>query len=210
MTTAADFIAVARSEIGYVETPVNKTKFAAEAGHAQGEPWCATFLVAIAHRVGLALPSHSAYTPTLAEGFKNAGTWHDDPAPGDFVFYDWPGDGVNRIQHVEVVADVSVWSLATIGGNTSPDTHGSQSNGGGVYPRKRPRDSSIIGFGRPDYTEADMALSDDDKKWITDTVYNVVTERLADHDLNPHDRVWIIDTVYNVVTERLENAKQSP
>jgi len=159
VATAETFLAAARSEIGYTESPAgsNQTKFAGEAGHANGQPWCATFLVAIANRVGLALPSRSAYTPTLAEGFKTARRWHTTPAVGDFVFFDWPGDDKRRIQHGAVVERVYPHDLVTIEGNTSADNYSSQDNGGGVFRRTRPRNSSIVGYGRPAYSGATPA-----------------------------------------------------
>jgi hypothetical protein len=150
------FLAAAASEIGYTESPAgsNRTKFAAEAGHPNGQPWCATFLVALARRTGLHLPSSSAYTPTMAAGFKAAGQWHTkDPLPGDFVFFDFP-DNVHRIQHVAVLEHPNDdGSLITIEGNTSPGTTGSQANGGGVWRRRRAR-GLVVGYGRPTYAAA--------------------------------------------------------
>jgi surface antigen len=155
MTAASAFLAAAAGEIGYLEAPAgsNRTKFAAEAGHANGYPWCATFLVAIAARVGLELPSTSAYTPAMANGFRAAGRWHTTPQPGDFAFFDFP-DNVRRIQHVAVVEAVNPdGSLTTIEGNTSPSATGSQANGGGVWRRRRAR-GLVLGYGRPAYAPA--------------------------------------------------------
>lgn len=155
MPTVDDVLAAARHELGYLERPAgsNRTKFAAEAGHANGQPWCATFLVAIARRSGLSLPSTSPYTPTMAAGFRTAGRWHTDAQPGDFAFFDFP-DNVHRIQHVGVVESVRAdGSLTTIEGNTAPGTTGSQSNGGGVWRRQRAR-GLVVGYGRPIYAAA--------------------------------------------------------
>lgn len=134
-------------EIGYTETPVNKTKFAKEAGHANGAPWCATFLVAMARRAHVQLPNESAYTPSMAQGFKNAGLWSNLPVPGSLVFYDFP-DSVHRIQHVGVVESVDPvhGTLVSIEGNTSPGVKGSQVNGGGVYRRTR-KMTYAVGYG---------------------------------------------------------------
>lgn len=154
MTTAAQFVDAARAEVGYFEMPVNRTKFAAEAGHANGQPWCATFVVAMARRVGLKLPSESAYTPAMYNGFRAAATAyrHGAPRPGDVVFFDFP-DSVNRIQHVGICVSATATSVTCIEGNTSPGTAGSQSNGGGVFGRTRPR-SHVVGYGRPAFAAA--------------------------------------------------------
>ncbi len=50
-----------------------------------------------------------------------------NPQPGDLVFFNWPGTAYLQ-DHVEMV--VTSLPLTTIGGNTSPDAAGSQSNGG--------------------------------------------------------------------------------
>lgn len=152
--TVDAFLAEAAREIGYLEQPAgsNRTKFAAEAGHPNGQPWCATFLVAIARRTRLAVPSASPYTPAMANAFRAAGAWHTSgPQPGDWAFFDFP-DSVHRIQHVAVVEAVRAdGSLTTIEGNTSPAAVGSQSNGGGVWRRHRAR-GLVVGYGRAVYT----------------------------------------------------------
>ena len=152
MRLALDVLRSAQSEIGYVERPVNVTKFAAEAGHINGRPWCATFLVAMMRRAGVTLPSESAYTPTMANGFKRAGRWlragEDDVRPGDVAFYQFPGS--SRINHVGIVVRASQVAVECVEGNTAPGGAGSQTNGGGVYRRTRPR-SYVAGFGRPYY-----------------------------------------------------------
>ncbi|HEY8201338.1 MAG TPA: CHAP domain-containing protein, partial [Actinomycetota bacterium] len=110
--------------------------------------WCATYIVACAREVGLRLPSESAYTPTMADGFRQAGRWFTQPHPGDIAFVDFPNDNTRGIQHVAVVTGVEGFSLRTVEGNTSSGTQGSQDNGGGVYQRIRPR-GWIVGYGRP-------------------------------------------------------------
>lgn len=146
-------IAQARAEIGYTESPANSnmTKFAAEAGHANGEPWCATFVCALARRCGGTLGDESAYTPSLYESMDHT----SDPQPGDLAFFDFP-DSLHRIQHVGLVVAVTPDTVTCIEGNTSAGNSGSQSNGGGVFERTRSRNVAV-GFGRPNYSQgADM------------------------------------------------------
>jgi hypothetical protein len=148
--TVSRMLAEARREIGTKENPPgsNRQPYAAEARHANGQPWCATFLVALARRVGLSLPSESPYTPAMAEAFRKAGRWHvSDPQPGDFAFFDFP-DGSKRIQHVGIVESVpSRDEIVTIEGNTGV---GNDTNGGMVMRRRRPR-RYVVGYGRPAY-----------------------------------------------------------
>lgn len=164
MATADAFLREAASEIGYREDPSgsNRTKFAKEAGHPNGAPWCASFVVAIARRVGVNLPSESAYTPTMAAGFKKENRWHaKDPKPGDLVFFDFP-DSQHRIQHVGIVAEVRAdGSLTTVEGNTASGDHGSQHNGGGVYRRHRTT-RYVVGYGRPRFEPTPPLFAQED------------------------------------------------
>ena len=41
-----------------------------------------------------------------AAWFKARRRWRDDPKPGDIVFFNFPGDGVDRISHVGIVESV--------------------------------------------------------------------------------------------------------
>ena len=155
MATEQDFLAAAASEIGYTESPAgsNRTKFAAEAGHANGYAWCLTFMVAVARRTKTQVPAAvagTAYTPSAVQAFKNAGKWTTTPKVGAWAFFDFP-DNVNRVQHVGVVEKINAdGTITTIEGNTSSGSTGSQTNGGGVFRRKRSR-STVVGYGLPDY-----------------------------------------------------------
>jgi hypothetical protein len=160
LTLRDRFLTALAGDIGYTESPAgsNRTKFAKEAGHANGQPWCATFIVAKAKAEGVTLPSTSAYTPSLAQGFKEAKAWYLIPKPGDLVFYDFP-DSVHRIQHVGVVEKVlNGDTIQTIEGNTARGSGGSQSNGGGVYRRIR-NTQYVVGYGRPDFREEDNKVT---------------------------------------------------
>ena len=155
MGTADCVIREAAGEIGATESPPgsNRQPYAAEAGHANGQPWCASFVVAMMRRCGVRLPSESPYTPTMAAGFRNTGTWqgrNSDVNPGDVCFFDFP-DSVDRIQHVGIVEQATDDTVTCIEGNTSAGSGGSQSNGGGVFRRTRSR-SVVVGFGRPLYS----------------------------------------------------------
>lgn len=168
MSSPQEFVAACLKDVGYTENPPgsNKNRYAPLAGHANGQPWCASFCVAKAREVGLKLPYESAYTPTLSNGFKQAGRWHTTPEPGDLIFFNWPGDGVNRIQHVGVVVEVRPTEIVTVEGNTSSDNSGDQSNGGGVWKRVRARNSSIVGYGRPNYQEDTMPTPEEYAKAV--------------------------------------------
>lgn len=149
MPTADDYVTTARSELGYLESPAgsNRTKFAAEAGHTNGQAWCATFCVAIAKRIGLKLPGTSAFTPALADWFRSVDRFSTTPSKGALAFFDFP-DSKHRIQHVGIVVSWTDATVTCVEGNTAKGTKGSQDNGGGVFLRTRKR-SLAVGFGAP-------------------------------------------------------------
>ena len=105
----------------------------------RGEPWCGCW-VAYAYvssgvrRVDSSLASVAAIEDAARAGSKCWRGWTTDRAkvqPGDAVVVG--GYGV----HVETVRGFSGSSTLTYGGNTSPGSSGSQSNGGGAFARTR-------------------------------------------------------------------------
>lgn len=146
MGTLARTLEIARAEIGYTESPANsnRTKYGVWFG-LNGQPWCAIFICWVMSQAGVPY-SKQAYTPTLAQWYKNQGRWSKTPQPGDVVFFDFPG-GHNRIEHVGLVESVGKGHIITIEGNTSL---GDNTNGGAVM--RRQRSSSIVGYGRPNYS----------------------------------------------------------
>ena len=144
-----DLLDACRHELGYRERPGNRTKYAAEAGHADGQPWCATYLVAMARKVDLHLPSESAYTPAMAQGFRDDGRWFAEPRVGALVFFRWPELG--RIAHVGIIEALrSDGRLITLEGNT--DSAGRRT--GGQVMRKVRSTVHVAGYGYPRYAAA--------------------------------------------------------
>ena len=166
--SAARLIQVAKSQVGYIEGPKdNETKYGAFT-KANFQPWCGSFVMWCADQAGVKVPN-TVYTPGGAAAFKKAGKWIDvdlaDPEPGDIAYFDFPGDGVDRISHVGIVVedneDGTVWCIE---GNTSPDKKGSQRNGGQVSKKlrafrknKQGEMISIVGFGRPKFNATSSA-----------------------------------------------------
>ena len=168
--TAARLIEVAKEEIGYIEGPKdNETKYG-KFTKADFQPWCGSFVMWCANEAGVKVPN-TVYTPGGAAAFKKTGRWYDaqicDPEPGDIAYFDFPGDGVERISHVGIVIkdneDGTVWCIE---GNTSGDPKKSQRNGGEVVKKLRAYKKnkanvmiSIVGFGRPKFKGAGAAAA---------------------------------------------------
>ena len=133
-------------------------------------PWCGSFIMWCAKKVGLVIPN-VILTSAGAQSFQSRKRWQDaataTPEPGDLAFFDFPGDAVERISHIGIVIGVEARKgiVHTIEGNTSGDSKGDQRNGGMVafktrtykkirrFRLKRREPVSIVGFGRPKFKE---------------------------------------------------------
>jgi hypothetical protein len=154
VTTAGQVLDRARSQIGTVEARDGSNPY----GKAYGMDrvaWCAEFQWWAFTTAGAgALIPKTAYTPTLYSWFQQRGQASRTPRVGSLVFYNWPGDGVDRIQHVGIVEAVNAdGTITTIEGNTTSGVAGNQSAGGGVWRRRRSQ-SAVVGYGHPAYTGA--------------------------------------------------------
>lgn len=147
MASVEQVLNIARSQIGYTESPrySNRTKYGAWFG-MNGVAWCLIFQQWVFAQAGFKLPVKTGYTPTMADWYKRNKAWFKTPKPGDLVFYSFHGA---RVDHVGLVERVnSNGTITTIEGNTS--VSGSQTNGGAVL--RRVRSSRIVGYGRPAYS----------------------------------------------------------
>ncbi len=179
MPTAEQVLAVARREIGYREGANNANKYGAAYG-MNNVAWCMEFMWWIFKQAGASTLIHpkTAYTPTAADWHRSRGQWSTSPRVGDLAFFNWP-DSVNRIQHVGIVEVVEANAVVTIEGNTQSGDAGNQSDGGGVWRRRRARNTSIVGYAHPQYVSPSpmprpvqedplMALSDAEQRELLD------------------------------------------
>jgi hypothetical protein len=161
--TVAALIEVARKEVGTIEGPKdNETKYG-KFTKANFLPWCGSYVNWCAHQAGVKMPN-TVSTVAGAAAFKKMKTWFEadcgqSPQPGDILYFDFPGDGVDRISHVGICTGIdSDGVVLTLEGNTSSRKSGSQRNGGEVCEQVRAYKSnkkkvmvSIVGWGRPNY-----------------------------------------------------------
>jgi surface antigen len=166
MSTLASYLAWAQGQLGTLEDPLgsNKNPYAAIAGHADGAPWCATFVVAASKVTGLAIPTGagSAWTPGNAKAYQAAGRYSSTPVPGStgFVFYPWLDGG--RIGHTFIVEAVpGDGTVITIEGNTNND--GSRT-GIGVFRHRRPvlagaGSEGVAGYGLNVFASAPVVIT---------------------------------------------------
>jgi len=159
-------IEVAKAEVGTIEGPKdNETKYGKWSG-ANFLPWCQSFVSWSAFTSGLDPKKYpkTASTVAAADWFKKNNRWadarNDDPTPGDWIYFDFPDDGVNRISHVGIcIKNNGDGTIQVIEGNTSGTAKGDQRNGGMCVEKTRayvknnkPKlMNAIVGWGRPVY-----------------------------------------------------------
>ena len=165
-------IEVAKAEVGTIEGPKdNETKYGKWTG-ANFLPWCQSFVSWCAFTAGLDSKKYpkSAATVAASDWFKNNNRWadarNDDPNPGDWIYFDFPDDGVNRISHVGLcVKNNGDGTIQVIEGNTSGTAKGDQRNGGMcvektrgyVKDNKKKLMNAVVGWGRPVYAGEENA-----------------------------------------------------
>lgn len=152
--TATQLLAEAKRWVGYDEGRNNDNVFAPSVGHANHQPWCASYVCSMFKRLDALdlIPVPSAYTPSMYQGFVSKSQQIDARRPslwkpGDIVFFKFPQ--LNRISHVGIYrASLGAGKVATYEGNTN--SAGSRT-GGSVLAKSRSI-SQIVGVGRPRYS----------------------------------------------------------
>lgn len=185
MATIKDLVALAVNEVGYLEKKTNSqlddktanagsnnyTKYARDLdnlgdfynGKKQGYAWCdvfcdwcmvKTFGRDEAQRL-LNQPDRSlgAGVNYSAQYYKNMNRWYSKPEVGDQIFFK---SASYSYAHTGIVVDVTDSYVYTVEGNTS-GASGVVSNGGGVCQKRYALNyANIIGYGRPNWTSAEM------------------------------------------------------
>jgi surface antigen len=168
MATVAEYLRLAAAQIGVAEQPAGSNRVKYSTWYGLAGPWCQMLQNWLHVSLGMeppgyvagSVPKGSAYTPACADWFAKRGRWTRTPERGALVYFDFPGDGVNRISHVGVVEQVNAdGSITTIEGNT--DEAGGRT--GGKVMRKVRRGPSIVGYGMPDYSEEDEVAGEADR-----------------------------------------------
>lgn len=148
-------VAIATQELGNKEEPVNKTKYGKWYG-LDGNPWCAMFVSWVYAEAGLV----ETVAASTKKGFASCDAglkWFakkgklvpiGDAQPGDIAFFQFDEDA--QPDHVGIIVknNTTLKRLICIEGNTAGDAKGSQSNGDGVYEKKRPY-SLVMAVARP-------------------------------------------------------------
>lgn len=179
---------IARGELGYTETPVNRTKYWQDYDPSfQGQPWCVAFLWWVFQQAGERMAffggGKTASCGMLLRWYREQGLTVpvEQVQPGDIVILNFSGtkdtehcglvtgvtDSVLVTHHL--VMERTVHSVGTIEGNTSP-SDGSQSNGGMVCEKTR-YPGQIVAVCRPQYKPEQPEKTDDiSGHWAEDAI----------------------------------------
>ena len=167
---ASELIAIARAEIGTVESPYgsNNVKYNTEYYGQEvydglwgtAFPWCCSFVWWCFRKAGASElfygGDRTAGCTTLMEYHKRAGNFiTSDYRPGDLALFTWSNDP-STAEHIGIIETVTPSGVITIEGNTSVT---SNDNGGKVMARER-KYSVMIGAIRPAY--ADESADEDE------------------------------------------------
>jgi hypothetical protein len=131
-------IALAIDEVGYTEGRRNDNKFAALAGHANHQPWCMTYLVAMfkAAGIGKAIPNSASVEFVERWALKNKRIRPTLKAKkGDLIVMDFDQSG--KGQHIGLAIhklNIERKVIHTVEGNTG---NSSETNGEGVALKTR-------------------------------------------------------------------------
>lgn len=168
MARVDDTIKMAKAEIGVTEAPPNSNNVKYNTwyyGHevsGSSYPWCCVFIEWL-FRLESGFIKKTASCTTLKNDMKAKGLYTPatDPnfkkliQPGDLVFFNFDKTpDPNTAKHIGICVDVTTTGVKTIEGNTSADNKGCQDNGGMVALRTRNFGKTIIGFARPQYSDA--------------------------------------------------------
>ena len=132
-----------------------KLQFNGKAYGMDGVYWCMQFVWWCFQQVDKSLFMDGGKTAPCGELMRWAqahGQWVTTGyRPGDVLIYDFLGTSY-KTDHCGICESVSGQYVTAIEGNTSNGNTGSQSNGDGVYRRKR-KLSLVLGAYRPKYTD---------------------------------------------------------
>ncbi len=113
--SASSFVSVARSQIGYKESPGNINKYGAWAGN-NGAAWCVYFVCWCADQSGAPIPTGYGYVGDMADYFRARGQYKTVasgyiPKAGDLM--------IQGTRHIGIVVSATRASVQTIEGNCS-------------------------------------------------------------------------------------------
>jgi len=172
---AADIVAVAQTQVGYLEGSLAGTVAGSNNLQKYGQwydnnvdnigviraPWCAAFVSWCAKEAGVpsSIVKYHAYCPYGVNWFKNQGRFQYAqsrggsyvPKAGDIIYF--APAGSSESSHIGIVRACDGYTVYTIEGNTSGQ-NGEVNDGGGVFAKSYSLSySRLLGYGIPAYQD---------------------------------------------------------
>lgn len=152
--TVQKVLEIAFSQVGYIEKPVNITKYGRyfKSNPAQ---WCGLFIMWVMAKAEYHDFPNTAYTPNGVKAWKEKKLWKTsgEVKPGSIVYFDFK-DNLDRVSHVGIaVLHLANNQVLCIEGNTASSIQGDQRNGGEVCIKSR-HPNDIVGWAEPEYESA--------------------------------------------------------
>ena len=178
---ASEVLAIARGEIGVIESPKGSNRVKYNEWYYRREvegdayPWCMAFVQWVFDKAGMAPPARTASCGGLMRAAKRLGQWVSGGyREGDVLIYDFPGGAAT--DHCGICESVGDERVTAIEGNTSVTN---ASNGGEVCRMTRPT-SQVVGAWRPPYLEEDEEVTvyrtvDEVPQWYRPTIEKLMT-----------------------------------
>lgn len=193
MTTEAQIVATAESQLGVTEKPAgsNRNPYGAYF-RRDGEPWCAFFVAWVFLRCGIDLRKYCdnvGYTPNLFGDLKALGLAVTKAAirAGDIVFFKF----TNRINHVGVATGPG----STIDGNTGDG--GAREYSGGRVARKNRGTAQVAGVIRWRFDPVAVAAATTTLQALAFAIAAAKQHRLGDGQPNPPEAVKLLQVGLN-------------
>lgn len=199
--TSAKVLELARSYIGTVEKPVNRTIFGEWFGW-NGVAWCAIFISFVHWFAGMKIPplqtpKGCAYVPLFVEHAKRTGQWRPKSSgyrakPGDLIVF-WFTTRPDHMGVVEAVYDDG--SDMTIEGNTN--AAGSRTGGMVARLRRRTRIHGYIETDKPTHNGVDLTGV---RRWVAGVTLGKLqgVRTRVPTDNNYNEDIKIIQEALNV------------
>jgi Putative peptidoglycan binding domain/CHAP domain len=158
MTTTNRVLQIAQRELGEKEVGDNINKYAQWYDpDLNGQAWCAIFVSYCLYQAGFRnrIDTDKGFHDTItgSRWFKTQNRWFKDPLPGDIVFFNWQDEKdklPSEANHVAFyIGRTQDNRIITLDGNSPPDD---ESNTGQVRYKVRPFNFTVMGFGRPAYS----------------------------------------------------------
>ncbi len=172
---AADIVAIAQTQVGYLEGSIGGTVAGSNNLQKYGQwydnnvdnigvtraPWCAAFVSWCAKEAGIpsSIVKYHAYCPYGVNWFKNQGRFQYaksrggsyTPKAGDIIYF--APAGSSESSHIGIVRGCDGTYVYTIEGNTSGQ-NGEVNDGGGVFAKSYSLSySRLLGYGTPAYQD---------------------------------------------------------